>query len=255
MVMPFTIHRTRSGRATLSRMPPRYAYWTILIDGQPTAFRAREREELVPTLVQLRRTNPQAEMRWFASGRLWDSPEQAQWARRNASPPRERRDREWRPGGVHRDPRARFDKARRPKSPRPFAGPSRGDRPPGVRAESDRPRPLPPRAPRGSPPDSRPPGTGRPPGRPPGGQPPVGKPFDRKPAGGGKPSGLKRPDAARSYARKPSGGRPFGGSPAGSRPSGARPPAGRPPRGRPPSAPRNRPPSAPRNPRGPGRRR
>ena len=29
-------------------MPPRYAYWTILIDQKPTAFRAREREELMP---------------------------------------------------------------------------------------------------------------------------------------------------------------------------------------------------------------
>ena len=31
-------------------MPPRYAYWTILIDNKTTAFRARDREELVPTL-------------------------------------------------------------------------------------------------------------------------------------------------------------------------------------------------------------
>ena len=34
-------------------MPPRYAYWTILIDDKPTAFRAREQEELLPTLNQL----------------------------------------------------------------------------------------------------------------------------------------------------------------------------------------------------------
>ena len=47
-------------------MPPRYAYWTILIDDKPTAFRAREREELQPTLVQLQRKSPNVTMRWFA---------------------------------------------------------------------------------------------------------------------------------------------------------------------------------------------
>src|SRR5438874_8736653 len=47
-------------------MPPRFAYWTILIDDKPTAFRARDREELVPTFVQLRRTNPHVSLRWFA---------------------------------------------------------------------------------------------------------------------------------------------------------------------------------------------
>jgi len=56
-------------------MPPRFVYWTILIDGQPTAFRARDREELLPTLNQLKRTNADVVMRWFARGRLWDSPE------------------------------------------------------------------------------------------------------------------------------------------------------------------------------------
>ena len=65
-------------------MPPRYAYWTILIDGKPTAFRAAEQEELLPTLAQLRRTNPVIEMKWFARGKLWDSQEQSQWAGRNA---------------------------------------------------------------------------------------------------------------------------------------------------------------------------
>ena len=39
-------------------MPPRYAYWTILIDNRPTAFRAREKEEMLPTFHQLRRTAP-----------------------------------------------------------------------------------------------------------------------------------------------------------------------------------------------------
>ena len=86
-------------------MPPRFAYWTILIDNRPTAFRAREQADLLPTLHQLKRTNPNAEMKWFARGKLWDTPEQAQWARTNLPKPAERRGRDWRPGGTHADPR------------------------------------------------------------------------------------------------------------------------------------------------------
>ena len=93
-------------------MPPRYAYWTILIDDKPTAFRAHEKAELVPTFHQLQRTNPNIVFRWFARGRLWDTPEQARDALRRPQPVREPRDREWRPGGQHKDPRARF---KRPK--------------------------------------------------------------------------------------------------------------------------------------------
>ena len=104
-------------------MPPRYAYWTILIDGKATAFRAREREELLPTFNQLARKNTDIVMRYFARGRLWDNPEQAQWANRNRESMRtERRDRDWRPGGQHKDPRARFEKGARGvarKLPRP----------------------------------------------------------------------------------------------------------------------------------------
>ena len=97
-------------------MPPRYTYWTILIDNKPTAFRARERDELVPTFVQLQRTNPDTVMKWFARGRLWDSPEQATWAARHLHGPAERRSRDWRPGGSHKDPRLQFKAKRRPRS-------------------------------------------------------------------------------------------------------------------------------------------
>ena len=90
-------------------MPPRYAFWTILIDHKPTAFRAREQSELLPTLAQLRRTNADVTLKWFARGRLWDSPEQEREARSKPQPI-ERRAREWRPGGQHKDPRARFGK-------------------------------------------------------------------------------------------------------------------------------------------------
>jgi hypothetical protein len=101
-------------------MPPRYAYWTILIDGKPTAFRAREKEEMLPTVHQLRRTNRDVVLKWFARGRLWESPEAAQAAGREPAASREKRGSDWRPGGAHKDPRDRFRKER--KAPR-------GDRP------------------------------------------------------------------------------------------------------------------------------
>lgn len=87
-------------------MPPRHTYWTILIGSAPTAFRAREREELLPTFERLRATQPDAVLRWFERGRLWNSPEEAR--RPHEAPPREFRGRDWRPGGSHRDPRDRF---------------------------------------------------------------------------------------------------------------------------------------------------
>jgi hypothetical protein len=94
-------------------MPPRFTYWTILIDGQPTAFRAHQQADLLPTLVQIRRTNPTAEMKWFARGKVWDSPaaaaEAAGRGRRQRS---ESRGADWRPGGQHKDPRARFEVSR-----------------------------------------------------------------------------------------------------------------------------------------------
>src|SRR6476469_9126572 len=97
-------------------MPPRHAYWTILIDQKPTAFRARDRDELVPTFQQLKRTHADVVMRYFARGKLWDSPEQAHWAAKNVRPERERRGRDWRPGGEHKDPRARFKQEQRERN-------------------------------------------------------------------------------------------------------------------------------------------
>ncbi len=112
-------------------MPPRYTYWTILIDNGPTAFRARDKEELLPTLYQLRRKNANVVIKWFARGRLWDTPEQAQWAGKNLE--REKKDRDWRPGGEHKDLRARFDRRKR-KGVAPHGGQhrSRRDKPAGV---------------------------------------------------------------------------------------------------------------------------
>src|SRR3954466_11141675 len=94
-------------------MPPRYAYWTILIDNAPTAFRAREESELLPTLQQLRRTNKNVVMKWFAKGRVWESQEEAQSRPPHLSDSGDGRGKDWRPGGQHKDPRARFTKAGR----------------------------------------------------------------------------------------------------------------------------------------------
>jgi len=91
-------------------MPPRYSYWTILAGGLPTAFRAAEREDLLPTFNRIREKHPDAEMKWFARGRLWQSPDEAQADLQRA---RIRRDRDWRPGGDHRDPREVFKNKRK----------------------------------------------------------------------------------------------------------------------------------------------
>jgi hypothetical protein len=111
-------------------VPPRYAFWTILIDQTPTAFRAREQEELLPTLAQLRRTNKDVVLRWFSQGRLWDSPEQEKEVRTRPAVVPERRNREWRPGGAHKDPRARFQKKRGAGRPDRAGGPRKRGGPP-----------------------------------------------------------------------------------------------------------------------------
>ena len=83
-------------------MPPRFAYWTIIVEGKPTAFRAQLREELEPTFKQLHDKHPDAVMMWFARGRLWASPEEARAAEHRGGA--ERRKPDWRPGGEHREP-------------------------------------------------------------------------------------------------------------------------------------------------------
>ena len=92
-------------------MPPRHAYWTIIVDDLPTAFRAADRDELRPTFERLRQKHPNAVLRWFARGRLWESPEAAR--RPPATRGDEQRGADWRPGGKHRDPRERFREERR----------------------------------------------------------------------------------------------------------------------------------------------
>src|SRR5687768_8479839 len=141
--------RARRG-VKLRPMPPRHAYWTIIVDDQPTAFRAHDPEELLPTLNRLREKNPTAVMKWFGRGKLFDSRDQARDAglgqgerrwegprpdrddegarsrgrggeprRGDAGPEGDRgqnrapRDKNWRPGGEHRDPRQKYKEAKK----------------------------------------------------------------------------------------------------------------------------------------------
>jgi hypothetical protein len=98
-------------------MPPRYSYWTIIADGLPTAFRAAEKDELLPTFARIKHKHPDAEMKWFARGKLWESPESARSAaaaaKREVETKRAKQTpRDWRPGGNHRDPRQKYRDAK-----------------------------------------------------------------------------------------------------------------------------------------------
>ena len=170
-------------------MPPRFAYWTILIDDRPTAFRARDREELLPTFTQLKRTNQNVVVRWFAQGRLWDSPDAQRAAGRKRKFAGDKRGPDWRPGGTHKDPRDRFKKKNRPE--RAW---SEDDAP----ARRDRDAPGPPREPRpwrdkpAGPPGGKTPGIG-------GG----GRPWSARPPGPARPWTNKPRDPSRPWSDKP----------------------------------------------------
>jgi hypothetical protein len=126
-------------------MAGRHIYWVIVTGTEPTAFRARQAEDLLPTLKQLQRTQPDAVLKWFERNRLWNSPEEA---RADLRKPRMRSGRGpgWRPGGSHADPRARFELSRDEKRRRFKQRQRRSNGPPvpprGVRKGN---RPKPPR--------------------------------------------------------------------------------------------------------------
>jgi hypothetical protein len=63
-------------------MPPRYAYWTIIVDNAPTAFRSGSKEELLPTFNRLKEKHASAVMMWWQNGKLWPSRLDAQEAMR-----------------------------------------------------------------------------------------------------------------------------------------------------------------------------
>jgi len=84
-------------------MPPRYVYWTIIVDGQPTAFRSGSLEDIMPTFNRLKEKQPTAELKWFQSGQLWTSRHDAQESLRARGG-----------RGSTRDPRPSSDAAREP---------------------------------------------------------------------------------------------------------------------------------------------
>jgi 23S rRNA pseudouridine2605 synthase len=220
-------------------MPPPTRFWVVLIGKTPTSFHAKEREDLLPTLRQLQRTQKDVSLRWFERGKVWESPEAAMGAAKLAeTEAREKRTKEWRPGGEHRDPKARFELTRDQKRakfkrdqrggggdegpPSPF-GPRapREDRPPSDRPRWDRPRPEGrtdrPRSPFG---DRRPPSD---------------RPFSDRPPRRDRPSGppMENPFKDRVRSERPDRARPD--RPPSDRPPSDRPPYGRPRTGRPPS--------------------
>jgi len=99
-------------------MASRHKFWVIIVGSTPTAFRANYKEELLPTLAQLQRTQSDVAIRWFARGRLWDSPIEEHAALKEARQAPRARTGDWRPGGVHKDPRARYDLTRDQKRAR-----------------------------------------------------------------------------------------------------------------------------------------
>lgn len=107
---------------------PSHAFWVIVAGTTPTAFRARERETLLPTLKQLQRTQPDVHLRWFDRGKLWDSPIAAREALYAQRKMRSDRKPGWRPGGNHADPRERYKLTRDQKRAR-FKRKQRGDGP------------------------------------------------------------------------------------------------------------------------------
>jgi len=99
-------------------MPSSHAFWVIVHGTTPTAFRAKRRDVLLPTLRQLHNTQPEVVLRWFERGRLWVSPVEAKDALRARRQERPARRPGWRPGGDHVDPRARFNLTRDQKRAR-----------------------------------------------------------------------------------------------------------------------------------------
>jgi hypothetical protein len=97
-----------------------HGFWVILAGNTPTSFRARAREVLVPTFVQLQRTQPDVSLKWFERGRIWTSPAEARDAllAQRQQPRRREHAPDWRPGGDHKDPRKRFELSRDQKRAR-----------------------------------------------------------------------------------------------------------------------------------------
>jgi hypothetical protein len=216
-------------------MPPRYSYWTIIAGGLPTAFRAADREDILPTFARLKEKHPDAELRWFARGKLWDSPAAAREdteARRRPpagpdrrggpspdrrggpssgrrssrgaeapGPPSERRGRDWRPGGAHKDPRQKFKDAKKDRNQRWRTEKFERKRRPFVRAQGTEEPQQPPR-PRGPNREPRPSETPAPTPPPRPGEPKTPAPTPER----GKrrvEAGFSRPEPNRPWGKAP----------------------------------------------------
>lgn len=95
-----------------------HSFWMIVDGTVPTAFRARSREDLLPTLRQLQRTQPEAAVVWFEAGRTWESQDAAREARELRRRAARDRTPNWRPGGAHVDPREKYKLTRDQKRAR-----------------------------------------------------------------------------------------------------------------------------------------
>ena len=89
-------------------MATRFACWVIVAGNTPTSFRSRLKDDLLPTLRQLQRSQPDTTLKWFDRGRLWSSPLEADEALLQAKRRDPSRSKGWRPGGAHVDPRAKY---------------------------------------------------------------------------------------------------------------------------------------------------
>ena len=93
-------------------MPPAKSYWIIVAGNTPTAFRAREEADLIPTLRQLQRTQSNVTLAWFERNRLWTSPAAAEENLMRKRREHVGRTKGWRPGGAHSDPKERRELSR-----------------------------------------------------------------------------------------------------------------------------------------------
>jgi hypothetical protein len=105
-------------------MPPRYAYWTILVDDAPTAFRSGSKEELLPTFNRLKEKHASAVMMWWQNGKLWPSRIDAQEAMRARGEIGRRNDtrQSWKPRSDER-PKSFGDRKPQAASRKPFDRP------------------------------------------------------------------------------------------------------------------------------------
>ncbi len=118
-------------------MPPRYAYWTIIVEDKPTAFRSASVEEILPTFNRLKAKQPNAVLKWFQNGKLWDSERAAREAQIRRGEEGRRRDKNQQADRAPRQSTGKLDW--KPKQARTSERPPKLDWSP--RDSAARPRP------------------------------------------------------------------------------------------------------------------